>query len=277
MKILPLLVLTSMVSMAHANPSLHAWSVVAKPTSGINAESIGKYTAGCIRGATALPINGSGYQVMRLSRKRYYGHPDLIHFIVRLGQETHQQKLGTLLVGDLGQPRGGPTLTGHRSHQTGLDADIWYQLSKEADNRQLSPDERENWGSPSVVKNGAGGIDYLHWSQNNAKVLELAALMPEVDRIFVNAHVKRELCNSSSSRDWLQKIRPWFAHADHFHVRLKCPKDDRNCYKQDPVPAGDGCGADLAWWFSDDAKKPAKKAPPTAITLPKECEAVLSE
>ncbi len=263
------------ITPAVADADLKAWSKVDKPTVS-PAESIGKVTSGCISGAKQLPINGNGYQVMRLSRKRFYGHPDLINFIETLGQAAHSQRLGTLLIGDLGQARGGPTPSGHRSHQTGLDVDIWYLLSDIAFRRELSASERESWSAPSVVK-GSGGIEAGQWSITNEKVLELAARRPEVDRIFVNAHVKAHLCNGPGAHDWLHKIRPWHAHADHFHVRLKCPAGNSQCDKQEPVPAGDGCGAELAWWFSDDAKKPKPKVPPHKLVLPEACNAVLFE
>jgi penicillin-insensitive murein DD-endopeptidase len=214
---------------------------------------------------------------MRLSRTRYFGHPDLVQFIQSLGQTAQNQHLGTLLIGDLGMARGGPTLSGHRSHQTGLDVDIWYLLAKEAEQRELSSSERETWGAPSVVAAGGNSINLAQWSPAMEQVLEAAARSPEVDRIFVNARIKQALCKRTTSHDWLQKIRPWYAHAEHFHVRLKCPVGNIQCDKQEPVPAGDGCGADLAWWFSDDAKKPAKKEPAKKIVLPSACDAVLSE
>ena len=53
---------------------------------------------------------------------------------------------------------------------------------------------------------------------------------------------------------WLARVRPWWSHHDHFHVRLKCPGDSPLCQSQDPLPADAGCGAALAWWFSDDAQ-----------------------
>jgi penicillin-insensitive murein endopeptidase len=230
-----------------------------------------------VRGAATLPINGLGYQVMRLSRNRYFGHPDLIEFIENLGRTAQNQRLGTLLIGDLGQPRGGPTISGHKSHQTGLDVDIWFLLSAKASQRELSASERETISAPSVLTAKSDGVNYKEWSPANEKILEATAHAPEVDRIFVNAYVKKELCRRPGQRDWLQKIRPWFAHDDHFHVRLKCPSGSRYCEKQDPIPSGDGCGADLAWWFSDEAKHPKKKPPVPPVTLPKECDVVLSE
>jgi penicillin-insensitive murein endopeptidase len=255
------------------------WATVAGPARlGNSAESIGTYNGGCLSGAVSLPSEGMGYQIMRLSRKRYYGHPDLIQFIGKLGQSAVMQKLGVLLVGDLGQPRGGPTLSGHRSHQTGLDVDIWFLLSPQAASRTLAFNERENWGAPSVLAGGSDMINYSRWSQANEKILEAAAQMPEVDRIFVNPSVKRELCTRKTSHDWLRKIRPWWKHDDHFHVRLKCPQNNRHCQGQEPLPAGDGCDAGLAWWFSAEAKAPAAKKtePAKPPLLPVLCDSVLN-
>lgn len=277
MRLTVFLALLCFFPVSQAQPDIHAWSRVDKPTVGRAAQSIGKYTSGCLRGAATLAQNGEGYQVMRLSRKRYYGHPDLIRFIEKMGQTAQNQHLGSLLIGDLGQARGGPTLTGHRSHQTGLDVDIWYLLAREAEKRDLNLSEREHWGAPSVLTANAKGVNPTQWLPANERILEAAARMPEVDRIFVNARIKQVLCERKMPHDWLQKIRPWFAHADHFHVRLKCPADDLYCEKQEPVPAGDGCGADLTWWFSAEAQMPSKKPPAKKISLPTACDAVLNE
>jgi penicillin-insensitive murein DD-endopeptidase len=271
------LMLLCTVSNLQAQSDAHAWSRVDKPTANRTAQSIGKVTSGCLRGAETLPKNGQGYQVMRLSRARYFGHPELVQFIQKLGQTAQNQGLGTLLIGDMGMARGGPTLSGHRSHQSGLDVDIWYLLAPETEKRELSISERETWGAPSVVMTSGNGINPSQWSPANEKILEAAAQSSEVDRIFVNARIKQVLCDRKSNRDWLQKIRPWFAHADHFHVRLKCPAGNIHCEKQEPVPAGDGCGADIAWWFSPEAQMPSKKPPAKKIPLPKECDAVLYE
>jgi penicillin-insensitive murein DD-endopeptidase len=277
MKLTIFLMLFCLFSSLQAQTDAQVWSRVVKPTSSKVAQSIGKYTSGCVRGAETLSHNGQGYQVMRLSRKRSFGHPDLVRFIEKLGQSSKNQGLGTLLIGDMGMARGGPTLSGHRSHQSGLDVDIWYLLSKEAEQRELSARERETWSAPSVVAASGKGINPTQWSSDNEKILEAAASMPEVDRIFVNARIKQTLCERKASRDWLQKIRPWYAHADHFHVRLKCPAGSLYCDKQEPVPTGDGCGVDLAWWFSAEAQMPSKKPPPKKLPLPKECDAVLYE
>lgn len=272
------LILGTVSSVALASPAAD-WSKITQPTkSGITAQSIGKYDGGCVSGAVPLALDGTGYQVMRLSRKRHFGHPDLIHFIENFGRATYDQKLGTLLIGDLGQPRGGPTLSGHRSHQTGLDVDIWFTLSPVASARKLDANERETWGAASVLSDQSDAIDEKQWTTEHEKVLEAAARMPEVDRIFVNPSVKRLLCTRKTNHDWLTKIRPWWKHDDHFHVRLKCPDNSKDCTSQTPLPQGDGCDASLAYWFSEEAKHPKKSSPkPSASRLPAECNSVLSE
>jgi len=245
---------------------------------GDSAQSIGSYTAGCLSGAVQLPQNGTGYQLMRPTRGRSYGHPDLIRFIESLGNTAHSRHWGVLLIGDLGQARGGPTPSGHRSHQTGLDVDIWYLLSQQAATRNLEFNERETWSSPSVLVAKSDAIDDRQWSTAHEKILETVARRPEVDRIFVNPSVKRLLCTRKSAHNWLRKVRPWWGHDDHFHVRLKCPLNNKDCTGQEPLPDSDGCDATLAWWFSEEAKMPAPAAKkPEPLALPVSCAAVLNK
>lgn len=280
MKVLILVLLLGISSGCASYPASNKWAMVTQPAKTGEAQSIGAYSAGCLRGAVSLPPNGTGYQLMRLSRGRFYGHPDLIQFIKRLGQTADARRLGSLLIGDLGQPRGGPTLTGHRSHQTGLDVDIWYLFSQEAATRSLRLDERETWSSPSVLAGKSDEINYIQWSLAHEKILETAARMPEVERIFVNPSVKRLLCTRKTAHNWLRKIRPWWGHDDHFHVRLKCPDNNNHCRGQEPLPESDGCDNSLAWWFSAEAKAPvsaAKKQSVQAPILPALCDDVLKE
>lgn len=267
-------------SVSLAGSTAQDWAKLTTPTVQSVPQSIGTYTSGCLSGAATLPVSGTGYQVMRLSRNRFYGHPNLVQFIQQLGQMSVHDKLGTLLIGDLGQPRGGPTLSGHRSHQTGLDVDIWFLLPKQLDNRLLTANERETWSATSVVDMQSDRMDYQQWSGANEKILEISARHPEVDRIFVNPSIKQEMCNHKTpgSAVWLRKIRPWWKHDDHFHVRLKCPEGNANCEAQSALPEGDGCDAGLAWWFSKEAKSPAKPAKPVPPPrLPAICEQVLRE
>jgi penicillin-insensitive murein endopeptidase len=218
------------------------------PSSG-PAHVIGFYSNGCIAGATALPINGPTWQVMRLSRNRNWGHPNLVHFLERLSARA--AKTGTwpgLLVGDMSQPRGGPMMGGHASHQVGLDADIWLSPMPP---RELSRAEREEVSSIMVVADSLRDVDPKLWTPGHFNVIKAAASDPEVERIFVNPAIKVALCREAGSdRAWLEKVRPWWGHDYHFHVRIRCPADSPTCKPQPRATGGDGCGAELKSWFT---------------------------
>ncbi|PWB65615.1 MAG: penicillin-insensitive murein endopeptidase [Bradyrhizobiaceae bacterium] len=245
------------------------------------ARAIGFYTKGCLAGATALPVNGPSWQVMRLSRNRNWGHPELIRFLERLaGKVPKVSDWPGLLMGDLAQARGGPMLTGHTSHQVGLDADIWLTPMP---NRELSRLEREEMSATNVVRADKKDVDPNVWTPGHAAVVRAAALDPKVERIIVNAAIKKALCREAGNdRNWLRKVRPWWGHNYHFHVRMACPSDSPECKAQDPTPANDGCGAELDWWFRDailnppPPKEPPKRKPPlTMADLPPACRQVL--
>jgi penicillin-insensitive murein DD-endopeptidase len=248
------------------------WGEVLEPAPGAP-YVIGSYTAGCVQGAIPLPAAGRGYQVMRPQRRRFFGHPVLVHYLQVLGAATNQQGLGTLLIGDLGQPRGGPMPFGHRSHQIGLDADIWFWLP--GDGMVLSVADRETLGAPSMLSAGGRALDAQQWSQRQVGVLRLAVGFDVVARIFVNPVIKKALCEQFPEASWLQKLRPWWGHDDHFHVRLRCPAGQTTCQDQDPLPAGDGCGAELAWWFSEEARQPPPPLDSAKIPMPAACGAIL--
>jgi penicillin-insensitive murein DD-endopeptidase len=239
--------------------------------------SIGGYSKGCLAGAVALPINGPTWQVMRLSRNRNWGHPNLISFLERLSANAAKVGWPGLLVGDMSQPRGGPMLTGHASHQIGLDADIWLRPMP---NRELSVAEREEMSSTNVVAANGLDVDPSVWTPAHGNLIRTAAEDPEVERIFVNAAIKKELCREAGeNRSWLEKVRPWWGHDYHFHVRIHCPADSPDCKPQPPPPAGDGCGKDLDYWFTEKVLHPPPTAEaPTPITmaqLPPACRDVL--
>jgi penicillin-insensitive murein endopeptidase len=247
----------------------------------LKSEVIGFYAKGCLAGAQALPINGPTWQVMRLSRNRNWGHPSLVQFIERLSQKGAKVGWHGLLVGDMAQPRGGPMITGHASHQVGLDADIWLRPMPD---RELTRHEREEMSATMVVADSRKDVDPKVWTPAHAAVIKAAAEDPLVERIFVNAAIKKTLCQGAGAdRTWLQKVRPFWEHDYHFHVRLKCPDDSPTCKRQDPVPAGDGCGKELDWWFTDavlhpkPSTEPEKPRPYTKMAdLPPACRHVLA-
>jgi len=240
---------------------------------------IGGYTAGCLAGAGRLDLEGPGFQVMRPSRNRYYGHPRLVAFVEHLGHQALERGWGRVLVGDMAQPRGGPTDFGHRSHQSGLDVDIWFRLLPPGAPALPRSDADEAPMNP-VVRAEVGRLDPTRWSPRFGALVRAAASAEEVERIFVHPVIKRELCRASGGdRTWLRKVRPYWGHDSHFHVRLSCPPDSPRCAPQDPVPPGDGCDQDLDRWIEDlriAASRPAPRPPPPARPpLPAACTGVL--
>ena len=247
---------------------------------------IGFYTKGCLAGGEALPITGDTWQVMRLSRNRYWAHPDMVALVKRLSVKVHKEAgWPGILVGDMGQPRGGPTLTGHASHQVGLDADIW--LTPMPDHL-LSREEREETSATMAVRDDRLDVDPKVWTPGHLDLIRDAAQEPSVQRIFVNAAIKKALCREAKGdRGWLSKVRPWWGHDYHFHIRMKCPPGNSECKGQPDQGAGEGCKpADLAYWFKDSiihpkpAAKPEKPAKPrpsmTMAALPAACKQVLA-
>jgi penicillin-insensitive murein endopeptidase len=247
----------------------------------MTARAIGFYSRGCLAGGMALPVDGPTWQVMRLSRNRNWGNPALVAFLEKLAAKAHKLGWPGLLVGDMSQPRGGPMFTGHASHQIGLDADIWLTPMP---NRTLTRMERENMSAVQMVRKDRLDIDPRVWTPEHLKVIRAAAEAPQVERIFVNAAIKKALCREATgNRQWLSKIRPMYGHDYHFHIRIKCPANSAGCEPQTPPDHNEHCSAkDLAYWFSDAVlhprppKVPPKPKPPlTLADLPSACRTVL--
>ena len=256
--------------------------------------AIGSYAKGCLAGGVAMPEAGPTWQTMRPKRNRNWGHPEMISFLKELSAKAAKQPgWAGLYIGDISQSRGGPMLSGHQSHQMGLDADIWlYKPTR----LNLTRSERNSLSSTDVRSKSQRSVN-SNWSQQHANILKAAAQDPRVDRIFITAPAKIWLCeNTRGNRKWLQKIRPLYGHNTHFHVRLKCPKGLKGCITQKPTVAqisngGDGCDKTLQWWVTDylnqpkakPSTKPKKKVKKkrnarqfTMADLPRQCQNVLA-
>ena len=242
----------------------------------------GSYAKGCAAGSVQLPETGPTWQAMRLSRNRNWGHPETIDFIKKLSAKAAQQPgWEGLYVGDISQPRGGPMLTGHRSHQIGLDVDIWMLPPNRLN---LSRAERENLSSISLRRaNGAYTND--NWTRQHHEVIKAAAQDPRTARIFVFPGAKVRMCKEETGdRSYLRKIRPWYGHHYHFHVRPSCPRGAKNCENQAAPPAGDGCD-DAQEWVNNiinppppdpNAPRPNPRRELTMADLPGQCVSVLT-
>ncbi|MDT8327704.1 MAG: penicillin-insensitive murein endopeptidase [Roseovarius sp.] len=241
----------------------------------------GSYAKGCIAGATTLPETGPTWQAMRLSRNRNWGHPETIDFIKTLSRKAAAQPgWSGLYVGDISQPRGGPMTSGHASHQMGLDADIWL---KPADTLSLSRTERENISSISM-RRANGAYTNSSWTRAHHEIVKAAAQDPRTSRIFIFPGAKVQMCNDEKGdRAWLRKVRPWYGHHYHFHVRLNCPGNVAGCQPQAAPPPGDGCAEAQTWVRNilnppppdPNAPKPKPRRELTMQDLPRQCVAVL--
>jgi len=259
-------------------PAKDYFGAMAKPAD-LKARAIGSYAKGCLAGGTALPADGRNWQVMRLSRNRNWGHPELIDYLEDLAADAPGLGWRGLLVGDLSQPRGGPMTFGHTSHQIGLDADIWL---REMPDRQLSRQEREDWEflsmlkGPLDVKGADRTVDPKKWTDTHARLIKRAAQDKRVARILVNPVIKKALCDfeTGPDRGWLRTVRPWWGHHYHFHVRLSCPAGSRACKNQNPPPPGDGCGKELTYWLSDEPWVPKTPRDPNAPVIKKRAMAL---
>lgn len=287
-----LTILTVMIAMAgaaQAEPLANKLFGAKKGGSAQAPAAIGSYAKGCGAGLVQLPETGPTWQAMRLSRNRNWGHPEMVDFVQDLSRSAAKLGWKGLYIGDISQPRGGPMTSGHQSHQIGLDADIWMLPPKRLN---LTRSERENLSSISIRSKDQRRVNG-NWTASHAAVIEAAARDPRVDRIFVTAPAKISMCKTAkkSDRKWLQKVRPFWGHHYHFHVRLKCPAGSNICQTQKPTVAelsngGDGCDASLNWWVTDALKpQPKPKNPPpkkrsareyTMQDLPSQCVRVLS-
>lgn len=259
------------------------------------ARAIGGYAKGCLAGAQALPVDGPAWQVMRLSRNRNWGHPKLIALVEKLAAEAKAKDgWSGLLVGDLSQPRGGPMASGHASHQIGLDADVW--LTPMPD-RTLTREERETLAAQSVLSDDSLSVVREKWSDAHTNLIRRAASYPEVERVLVHPAIKQVLCYAASGeRGWLSKVRPYWGHEEHIHIRIGCPPGSGDCHAQPPPPGEDGCGKELDDWLRrvENLKQPAppvplppiiaaKPAAPkekpgvTLLDLPDACQPVLAQ
>lgn len=240
--------------------------------------AIGEHARGCLAGGVQLPETGPTWQAMRLSRNHNWAHPAALEFIQQFSSAARQVGWQGLYIGDISQPRGGP-VTGHASHQIGLDIDVWLLPATRLD---LSRSDRERLSSMNVRSADQRSVNG-NWTRAHHRLLEAAARDSRVNRIFITPPVKLQMCRDAPANDraWLAKIRPWWGHNTHFHVRLNCPAGAPGCENPAPLPAGDGC-AEAVWWVTDALAPPDPNAPKTPpkpplqlADLPSQCAEVL--
>ncbi len=213
-------------------------------------ESIGKYSNGCLSPSGEALEDGTGYRVARKSRNRNFAHPKANSFIKRLAKSTFTKGIGTILVGDISQEQGGLMPWGHRSHQNGLDVDILFTIEEKK--YKISDAALDTIKPKSMLVEDHSKVSSERFTDNHVELLKTASSDFAVDRIFVHPLLKKKLCTDLKKADWLRKIRPWYGHHNHFHVRIKCPRNSPTCRPTVAIPPGPGCNDHhFSYWFSD--------------------------
>jgi penicillin-insensitive murein DD-endopeptidase len=130
----------------------------------------------------------------------------------------------------------------------------------------LSQEEREFNLAQNMVAEDRRDIDPKVWTHAHSEVVRAAAEDSVVSRIFVNPAIKKALCREAGAhRGSLAKVRPWWHHEDHFHVRLACPAESAECKSQPLPPVDEGCGKELDAWIKKAMLAPK---PPAATQQP---------
>jgi penicillin-insensitive murein endopeptidase len=159
--------------------------------------------------------------------------------------------------------------------------------------RRLSEKEREELSATSMLADDRVSVNPQVWTEAHVRLLKRAASYPQVERVLVHPAIKKAVCEATKAdkgadRAWLSKVRPYWGHYYHFHIRIACPKGSTACEHQPAVNGDDGCGAELTRWLrlvkpAPPAATPAKPAPPaperrpiTLDQLPAECRVVLA-
>lgn len=204
----------------------------------------GFYAKGSLQNASSLPLEGNGFLKILRPRKRWFATDVMIDTLTKVGKfvTIASPKSERLQVGDICQEKGG-FLSGHDSHQNGLDADIVYLRH---DHREMPVDTTDGFDETFVVNHQlTANFDVEH----NWQILRFVVSTGRIGRIFVDPVIKKTFClvnqNSKDPIDveTLRRLRPLANHDDHFHMRLLCPSGSPQCIGQaDPAP-DTGCSA----------------------------------
>lgn len=162
-----------------------------------------------------------------------YAHPALVLMLRRSSREIARSVPGSVMVvGDLSREDGGP-LRGHRSHQSGRDADVGF-YARDRDGNSVKLERFVKFGRDGKATDGSGLVfdDYRNWLLVQSWVLDARA---GLSHIFVSRGLRARLLTYAASRKdfarhveraavLLKQPERGEPHDDHFHVRIACPE-----------------------------------------------------
>jgi penicillin-insensitive murein endopeptidase len=225
------------------------------------------------------PHSGKLVGAARLKRSKHveprpgthnFGLPVLVDLLKRAAGDVASKHRGSvLLVGDLSAAGGGP-LTGHKSHQSGRDADVGFFVA----NSKGKPIQVHRFmafdgdGKPRTGPAWARFDDARNWAFVEALFKEEHREGVAVRFLFVSAELKARLlahaAKHGAHKDVMERAAAAMlspehvdVHDDHFHVRLRCPAGMSACVEESMPRAVAAAASGAEPEGADHAKEPA--------------------
>ncbi len=173
-----------------------------------------------------------------------YGTTQMADTILSIGNWAKEFNRQPVWVGDISK-KGGGKLAQHKTHQRGLDADVAYLVYQ----HQLSGHRSDKFNDRFTEQFGLKGQLGNNFDiESNYSLFEKLFHEPTTFKIFVGCGIydALEAYDKKKPSSIMKHIFAEKGHEDHFHIRLKCPKEATDCSEQ---------------WWDDPNAKPRKKKP----------------
>lgn len=170
-------------------------------------------------------------------REFQFGSDQMAAALEKIGSWAQEIGRAPVWVGDISKKEGGKIAL-HLTHQRGLDADIGYLVveKKNTGHRAEKFHNRfsQKWQLPEEVER-----DFA--LENNYRLLKNVVSNLDVGAVFVGCAIydALERYDKKHSPSILEKVYAQKGHEDHFHLRIKCPKELIDCSEKwwlDPAP-----------------------------------------
>lgn len=204
--------------------------------------SVGSPTDGRLENGVEL-AGASG--VLRLKRPKgpRWGIGELVEMLERAAKRVERRFPGSvLLVGDLSRRAGGD-LGGHRSHESGRDADVgFYFVDAQGKPVESGRFRAVDWRGRAAGDASLRFDDARNWALVEAWVTDPRA---RVEHIFVAKPIRARLLAHARKKGVylpvlhrasiaMKQPSRGLSHDDHFHVRIACPRSQRGVCMADP-------------------------------------------